>query len=141
MTNPPPTRPWAEARLTTAHNYWLASTRPDSRPHLVPIWGVWIDERFWFASFAAVKVDNVAAQPAVMLSTETPGEVVILAGTCARVTEAELPSTYATAFDEKYGAGWSGVGDSSAIHLRIVPIQIRAWNESEASSPPARFRF
>ena len=141
MTNPPPTRPWAEARLTTAHNYWLASTRPDSRPHLVPIWGVWIDERFWFASFAAVKVDNVAAQPAVMLSTETPGEVVILDGTCARVTEAELPSTYATAFDEKYGAGWSGVGDSSAIHLRIVPIQIRAWNESEASSPPARFRF
>lgn len=32
---------WAEQRLTGSHNYWLATIRQDSRPHLMVIWGLW----------------------------------------------------------------------------------------------------
>ena len=33
--------PWAyaEQRLVAARNYWLATTRPDGRPHVSPAWG------------------------------------------------------------------------------------------------------
>src|SRR5215213_9005621 len=34
---------WAEERLRESHNYWLATTRPDGRPHVFPIWGVWFE--------------------------------------------------------------------------------------------------
>ncbi len=29
-----------EARLLAAPQYWMATTRPDGRPHVVPRWGV-----------------------------------------------------------------------------------------------------
>jgi hypothetical protein len=33
--------PWSVAveRLTEARNYWIATTRPDGRPHAMPVWG------------------------------------------------------------------------------------------------------
>ena len=33
--------PQARQKLETERNIWLASVRPDGRPHLVPLWFVW----------------------------------------------------------------------------------------------------
>ena len=137
----PPDRAWAEERLRNSHNYWLATTRADGRPHLVPIWGVWLEQRFWFSSFAGVEVDNIAACPTVVLTTETPGEVVILDGTAETVGVGDLPEGYARTFDAKYGPGWSGIDDERAVLLRVLPVKARAWRESDATDPPARFAF
>ena len=41
---------WAEERLIASHEYWLATVRPDGRPHLMPVWGVWSDGSLWFSS-------------------------------------------------------------------------------------------
>ncbi len=35
---------WATERLMKAHNYWLATTRPDGRPHCMPVWGIWLED-------------------------------------------------------------------------------------------------
>jgi len=37
---------WADVaqRLAQAPRYWLASVRPDGRPHVVPTDGLWIDD-------------------------------------------------------------------------------------------------
>ncbi len=43
---------WAVERLTKARNYWVATTCPDGRPHCVPVWGVWLDDAFYFSSGA-----------------------------------------------------------------------------------------
>jgi general stress protein 26 len=136
-----PDRDWAEERLRRSHNYWLATTRPDGRPHLVPIWGIWLDDRFWFASYAGQKVDNIAARPFVVLTTETPREVVILEGTAAGVGKEALADRYAEVFDAKYGAGWSGVDKPALLHFCVTPSTVRAWHEAEAADPPARFRY
>jgi len=40
---------WAVERLSAAHNYWICTTRPDGRPHAVPVWGVWLDDAVWLA--------------------------------------------------------------------------------------------
>ena len=40
--------PHAERLLEGAHYYWLATTRPDGRPHVTPLWGVWLDGAFYF---------------------------------------------------------------------------------------------
>jgi len=32
---------WALERLEKSHNYWIATSRPDGRPHLMVVWGIW----------------------------------------------------------------------------------------------------
>ena len=41
---------WAEKRLVESHNYWFVSVRPDDAPHAMPIWGIWVDQRFYFST-------------------------------------------------------------------------------------------
>ena len=55
---------WAAERLVGAHNYWLATSWPDGRPHVMPVWGVWLDTAFWFScAGTARKARNLAADP------------------------------------------------------------------------------
>jgi hypothetical protein len=56
-----PTIPWARARerfeedagISPAH--WLATVRPDGRPHVMPVWTVWVDGAFYFVSGATTR--------------------------------------------------------------------------------------
>jgi Pyridoxamine 5'-phosphate oxidase len=41
---------WAEQRLVAARHYWIATTRPDGRPHSRPVWGAWLPDGFWFST-------------------------------------------------------------------------------------------
>src|ERR687885_452744 len=55
---------WAEQRLVASRNYWLASGRPDGRPHVMPVWGVWHQRSLWFSSSrGSRKARNLAADP------------------------------------------------------------------------------
>ncbi len=42
--------PWSDVRqrLVDSAQYWLATTRADGRPHVVPRWGVWLDDRLYY---------------------------------------------------------------------------------------------
>lgn len=75
--------PWAdvEVRLTAATEYWLATTRPDGRPHVVPRWGVWLDGRFWYDGSPRTRhARNLADNPSCALHLESGIDVVILEG-------------------------------------------------------------
>jgi hypothetical protein len=41
---------WATERLKGSRQYWIATTRPDGTPHLMVIWGAWIEDSFWFST-------------------------------------------------------------------------------------------
>ena len=43
---------WAEERLLASHNYYLTTVRPDGTPHVMPLWGIWVDERLYFSTGA-----------------------------------------------------------------------------------------
>ena len=86
---------------------WLATTRPDGRPHLVPIWFIQDDERIWIATGAeSAKVVNIASQPRVMVgvagsgSGDDPGDIVF-AGIAELVDEA--PPSVLSQFESTYG--------------------------------------
>ncbi|MBW3605055.1 MAG: pyridoxamine 5'-phosphate oxidase family protein [Actinobacteria bacterium] len=70
-----------EARLEAATEFWLATTRPDGRPHVVPRWGVWLDGRFWYDGSPMTRhARNLAGNPACALHLESGTEVVVLDG-------------------------------------------------------------
>lgn len=48
--HPRKTLKWAEVRqeLEEASQYWVASMRPDGRPHVVPRDGIWLDNTWYY---------------------------------------------------------------------------------------------
>ncbi|HLY82411.1 MAG TPA: pyridoxamine 5'-phosphate oxidase family protein, partial [Acidimicrobiales bacterium] len=62
---------WANERLTASHDYWLATVRPDGRPHVMPVWGVWQDGHIWFSSSGASrKTQNLAVNRRAAITTD-----------------------------------------------------------------------
>src|SRR5579863_8814779 len=72
---------WAEERLVASHDYWVATTHPDGRPNVTPVWGVWARGAVWFSSSrASRKARNIAADGRVTLTTDNPRQPVIIEG-------------------------------------------------------------
>jgi nitroimidazol reductase NimA-like FMN-containing flavoprotein (pyridoxamine 5'-phosphate oxidase superfamily) len=94
---------WAEQRLRRSHNYWLATVRPDRRPHVMPLWGIWVDARFYFSTGGqSRKARNLAANPACIVCTENSAEAVILEGTAAQLRDAAELKRLAPHYARKY---------------------------------------
>src|SRR5437879_1333607 len=72
---------WTTERIKRSHNYWICTTRPDGRPHAVPVWGVWVEDALYFSTDPnSRKAKNLAASPAISVHLESGDEVVILEG-------------------------------------------------------------
>jgi hypothetical protein len=93
---------WAVAQLSAARNYWIATTRPDGRPHSRPVWGVVIDETVLFST-GSLAVGNLKRSPEICVHTESGNEVVILEGTAAPETDLAILRRVADAYSAKYG--------------------------------------
>jgi hypothetical protein len=77
---------WARERLEQAAIYWVMTVRPDGRPHAVPIWASWIEDRFYFGASADTRRGrNLVTNPAVGIHIERGDEVVIVEGVAAEV--------------------------------------------------------
>lgn len=77
---------WAEEQLDASRNFWLVTVDPEGRPHSLPVWGVWMDNRFWFSAAAtAFKVRNIERNPSVVVMGEDTVNVVSIEGTAERV--------------------------------------------------------
>ena len=82
--------PWSHAtdRLAAARNYWLATTRPDGRPHVAPVWGVWLDGALYFATGQGTrKGRNLARNPRCVVTLSGGGLDLVIEGSAARLTD------------------------------------------------------
>jgi PPOX class probable F420-dependent enzyme len=95
---------WAEERLNESRNYWVTSVWPDGRPHLMPVWGVWDGDAFWFSSSnRSRKARNLGADPRCMVSTEDASEPVVIEGQAEIVRERDEIARVADMMNTKYG--------------------------------------
>ena len=92
---------WATERLNRAHNYWIATTRPDGKPHSRPVWGVWLDDAFYFST-GSLAAQNLAANPAITVHLESGSEVVIIEGAAEMVGDAGLVKRVVSLYNQKY---------------------------------------
>jgi hypothetical protein len=110
---------WAAERLKKSRQYWIATTRPDGTPHLMIIWGAWLDDSFWFSTGASSrKARNLATNPKCAIGTDDAAKAAIIEGTVEMIDAqgAEFEK-FATAYEKKY-----------------------AWNLREMAQPVYRFR-
>ena len=128
---------WAsvEQRLVESKHYWLATVRPDARPHVVPRWGVWLDQRFYYDGSPTTRhARNAELNPACTLTLEDGWRAVILDGrTDATRADADgLGARLAEAFAKYHDDGYSPGADSWAGEdgggLRVfAPEKALAW--------------
>jgi hypothetical protein len=79
---------WAEERLRSAPVYWVATVRPNGRPHVTPIWGVWVDGAFWMEGGPRTRrFQNLAQNPATVVTIERGDDALILEGDADLVAE------------------------------------------------------
>ena len=94
---------WTEKRLRTSHNYYLMTVRPDSTPHTMPVWGIWVEGRFYFSTGAqSRKARNLAANSACIVCTDNPAEAVIVEGTASPMADAALLAALSPDYKQKY---------------------------------------
>jgi hypothetical protein len=106
------TLPWAHvvARLEKTRNYWVATANTDGGPHVVPVWGVWVDGALCFGGGPDTRWSrNLAANPRVVVHLESGEDVVILEGTVDRITDSSDPrlvgidDAYEAKYDMRHG--------------------------------------
>jgi PPOX class probable F420-dependent enzyme len=83
---------WAEERLRDAATYWVATVRPDGRPHVTPIWGVWVDGAFWMEGGQRTRrFRNLSRNPAAVVTIERGNDALILEGRAELVADLDEP--------------------------------------------------
>ena len=70
-----------EARLGREQTIWLATTRSDGRPHLVPVWFAWYDERIYICTVAdSQKMVNLERNRRAAVALPDTTDVLIVEG-------------------------------------------------------------
>ncbi|HEY2518111.1 MAG TPA: pyridoxamine 5'-phosphate oxidase family protein [Polyangiaceae bacterium] len=130
---------WARERLTAARNYFLSTTSPGGRPHVMVIWGLWQDDRFIFSTAqASRKGRNLAADPRCVVCPEAAEEAVIVEGVASRLDDAAALARAATAYQAKYG--WDIHGPKEPI-LVVTPRLIFGQIEKTFTKSATRWQF
>ena len=142
---------WTRGRevLTDAELYWVSTTRPNGRPHVTPLLGVWLEGALYFCTGASErKAKNLSHNSHCILTTgcnTLDGLDLVVEGEGAKVTdEAELRRV-ADTYEAKYGAHimategtWFGLGDSirdgEVLLYRVDPTIIFGFGKGELFS-------
>jgi nitroimidazol reductase NimA-like FMN-containing flavoprotein (pyridoxamine 5'-phosphate oxidase superfamily) len=132
---------WAKGRraLEDAEVYWLSTVRPDGRPHVTPLLGVWLTGALHFCTGSTErKAKNLAANPHCVLTTGRNGLEgldLVVEGQAITVRDQSELRTIADRFESKYGphfkspdGTWSGLGDAiragDVLVFRVGPKKV-----------------
>ncbi len=105
VSSPGERLPWSRVSelLVASRNYWIVTTRPEGRPHSTPVWGVWLEEAFYFeTSRQSRKARNLTANPELVVHIESDEVAVIIEGTAEEIADSSLLARFAAAYNPKY---------------------------------------
>lgn len=83
MTRRPNPARWRaiEARLSRESNIWMATVRGDGRPHLVPIWYIWLEGKLYICTGRETqKYANLINNQNISLALPDALNVVVIEG-------------------------------------------------------------
>jgi len=118
---------WAEERLRISHDYWLATSYDDGRPHVAAVWGMWLDASLWFSSSrGSRKARNLTRDPRCTITTDNAWEPVIVEGEAEAVADERWLRAVLDAENEKYDTdyGMDMMDPASNTLFRIRPARV-----------------
>jgi Pyridoxamine 5'-phosphate oxidase len=112
--------PWSRPRDILASDtpeadltFFLATVRPDGRPHSAGVGAIWVDDALYFVSGpGTLKSRNLATNPACSLSVRLRGIDLVLEGEAYRVTDASTLERVAAVYRT---GGWPASVEGDAF--------------------------
>lgn len=118
-----------EARLGREMTVWIATVRADGRPHLTPVWFVWLDERLYLATGSETqKFANMRANQSVAVALPDTAGVIILEGE-AHVADRAKVDKLGDYFFHKYEWDFRYDEEADWQLVEITPHRILAWGD------------
>ena len=122
---------WSRALKQLEKNsgtYWLATTNPDGRPHVVAIGALWVDGKIYFTSSTRTrKGRNLAARPDCAFSISLTDIDVVIEGAAVRITDRPTLLRLAKRYADQ---GWpaSVSGDALTAEYSAPSAGPPPWN-------------
>ena len=141
--------PWAATRErpAKADSYWLATGRPDGRPHLVPVLALWQDGALYFcASPASRKGRNLASNSYCVIASDGHDSDLVVEGDAAKMSDEVTLNRVADLCASKYDwyvavrDGAPTAGPPPYQVYEVTPTLVFAFGKDESFSP-TRWRF
>ena len=135
---------WAEERLARSRAYWLATTRTDGRPHVMPVWCLWDDGALWFSSsVGSRKIRNLRADPRCAVTTDEAMQPVVVEGRATFVTEPARLRRVVELENAKYGTELDVGFLDPAVNatVRIDPVVVIGLDDDAFNDTPTRWQF
>lgn len=141
---------WVATQLSESLHYWLCTVRPPSsdaqggRPHVVPRWGVFLDNKFYYDGSPETRhALNLENNPYVALHLESGSKAIILEGTsqAAGKPSKELAKRLSKAYQKYKELGYApepNQWDEGGLFV-FTPRQCIAW--SNFMEDPTKFIF
>lgn len=143
---------WARQALSDAEVYWISTVRPDGKPHVTPLIGVWLDDALHLCTGPGErKSRNLDVNPAVAVTTGAngygEGYDIVIEGEAVTVRDGLTLQRLSEGYAAKYGPQWRfevtatgfrGSGGPARVY-RIAPVT--AFGFGRAPFTQTRWRF
>jgi Pyridoxamine 5'-phosphate oxidase len=137
---------WAEHHLESSHNYWLATVRPDNRPHLMIVWGLWHGGVFYFSTGSrSRKALNLERNAHCVIGTEQAQEAVVVEGFAEKLRDVKQLEELLSLYERKYDYDMSAMQED-ILELREPIFAVRpsvafGLDEKASMETSTRWRF
>jgi|SRR5208282_5724954 len=135
---------WVARKMNGCRTFWLATIHAGlhdkpGRPHVMPVWGVWLEDAFFFSTGRkSRKGQNLAANPACTIANDDGAEAVIVEGFAAQVEEAAALERIAIAYQKKYKMDPRGMGEPI---FRVQPSRVFGLMERTFPQSATRWKL
>jgi len=127
-------------QLAKSLHYWMSTTRPDGRPHVIPRWGAWIDGALYYdGSPETIHARNLSSNQACSMHIGSGADAIIAEGlavpsspisgkpgSLGEAVAREIANKYSNLGYEPSPDAWSGP-DAGGLVV-FTPVKIMAWS-------------
>jgi nitroimidazol reductase NimA-like FMN-containing flavoprotein (pyridoxamine 5'-phosphate oxidase superfamily) len=131
---------WVAGKMNRCRTFWLATIHAvHGRPHVMPVWGVWLDEAFFFSTGRkSRKGQNLAANHACTITNDNGEEAVIVEGMATHIQDAAEVKRVAIAYHKKYKMDPRSIGEPI---FRVTPSRVFGFVEKTFPQSATRWKL
>lgn len=130
---------WVARKMNGCRTFWLATIHSaQARPHVMPVWGVWLDDAFFFSTGRkSRKGQNLASNPACSVANDDGQEAVVIEGQAKQIEDAAILERMAAAYKKKYKMDPRGMSEPIFI---VRPTTVFGFIEKSFPKSATRWR-
>jgi len=133
---------WAVERLTASHDYWVATTWPDGRPQVTPVWGAWMDDALWFScGNHSRKARNLDRDARCSVATSDAYQPVVLDAVVERINDRGAVQRFTGVSNAKYEVDYSVDFFADNALYAARPQSAFGLDEADFVGSPTRWQF